>query len=232
MDATPISFRRPDALADELARALETQIIYGELAPETRLVEEEVAQRFGISRSPVREALRLLEQGGLVLREARRGIWVAPIGRADLDSVYSCRVALEGLAAEQAAKARTSAHVAALEEAFAEMERAADVRAYFQANVAFTEAVHEAAGNPTLRRLLASIGKQGLRYRFLAYSRAPVLIKRSLAGNHELLAAIADGHPARAREITEELIRGSWYAVGRAVDEEIAAAAARKRAAR
>jgi len=224
MNAAPAALRRPEALANELARALEEQIIYGDLAPETRLVEEEVAQRFGISRSPVREALRLLEQGGLVLREARRGIWVTPIGRADVDSVYACRVALEGLAAEQAAKSRTPAHVAALKEAFAQMEQATEVRAYFRANVAFSEAVHEAAGNPTLRRLLNAIGKQGLRYRFLAYSRAPVLIKRSLAGNRELLAAIAASEPERARRITEELIRGSWDTVGRAVDEEIAAA--------
>jgi DNA-binding GntR family transcriptional regulator len=232
MNETPIAFRRPDALANELARALEEQIIYGELPPETRLVEEEVAQRFGISRSPVREALRILEQGGLVLREARRGIWVAPIGRADLDSVYSCRVALEGLAAEQAARARQPADLEALKAAFAAMEQATDIRAYFRANVAFTEAVHAAAGNPTLKRLLASIGKQALRYRFLAYSRAPALIKRSLAGNRELLAAIVESRPSSARLITEDLIRGSWDAVGRAVDEEIAAAAARKQAAR
>ena len=223
MSATTVAFRRPDAIANELARALEEQILYGELAPETRLVEEEVAQRYGISRSPVREALRLLEQDGLVLREARRGIWVAPIARADLDSIYSCRVALEGLAAEQAAKARTPAHIAALKAAFAAMEAAPDVRAYFQANVAFTEVVHEAADNPTLRRLLNSIGKQALRYRFLAYSRAPGLIKRSLAGNRELLGAITGGRPARARDITEGLIRGSWETVRGAVEAELEA---------
>ncbi len=230
MSATTVVFRRPDAIATELARALEEQILYGELAPETRLVEEEVAQRHGISRSPVREALRLLEQDGLVLREARRGIWVAPIGRADLDSVYSCRVALEGLAAEQAARARTPAHIEALRAALAAMETAPDIRAYFRANVGFTEAVHAAADNPTLRRLLNGIGKQALRYRFLAYSRAPVLMKRSLAGNRELLGAIIEGRPARARDITEDLIRGSWETVRGAVEAEIAAT--RKQAAR
>lgn len=229
MNATA-PFRLPDLLAKELARALEEEILYGQLPPETRLVEEEVAQRFGISRSPVREALRLLEQDGLVVREARRGIWVAPIGREDLDAVYSCRVALEGLAAEQAAKARMPEHVEALHAAFAAMEKAPDIRAYFQANVAFTDAVHAAADNPTLRRLLNSIGKQALRYRFLAYSRAPALIKRSLAGNRDLLGAIGEGRPARARDITETLIRGSWEAVGRAVDAEIEAV--RKQAAR
>ena len=148
---TPL--RLPDVLGQELVRALEEEIVSGRLAPETRLVEEEVAQRFGISRSPVREALRRLEQDGLVLREARRGIWVAPISRADLDEVYSCRVALEGLAAEQAALNRTDSHVNALRTAFGAMDRAheaGDVIGYFRGNLAFTDATHDAAGNATL----------------------------------------------------------------------------------
>jgi DNA-binding GntR family transcriptional regulator len=219
-----IPFRLPDLLAKELARALEEEILYGQLAPETRLVEEEVAQRFGISRSPVREALRLLEQDGLVVREARRGIWVAPIGRADLDSVYSCRVALEGLAAEQAANSRKPEHVKALRAVMGEMEQAfgaRDVRAYFQANVRLTDAIHDAADNPTLRRLLSSIGKQAQRYRYLAYSRAPQLLEISLAGNRDVIGAIAGGDPAKARALTEKLLRRSWEAVGGALDAEM-----------
>lgn len=223
MNATT-PFRLPDVLAKELARALEEEILYGQLPPETRLVEEEVAQRFGISRSPVREALRLLEQDGLVVREARRGIWVAPIGRADLDSVYSCRVALEGLAAEQAAHARKPEHVAALRDAFAAMQKAhadSDVRGYFQANLRFTDATHDAADNPTLRRLLNSIGKQAQRYRYLAYSKAPNMMKLSLAGSRDILSAIVAGNPSKARDITAALIRRSWETVGRALDAEI-----------
>ncbi|MEX0810553.1 MAG: GntR family transcriptional regulator [Dongiaceae bacterium] len=218
----------PDVLAQELARALEDEIISGRLAPETRLVEEEVAQAYGISRSPVREALRRLEQDGLVLREARRGIWVAPIARADLDEVYSCRVALEGLAAEQAAEARTAPNIDRLEAAFADMERAherGDVPGYFLGNLAFTDAIHAAADNATLKRLLNRISKQAQRYRFLAYSAAPELMTQSLAGSRDILSAIVGGEPARAREITERLIRRSWDVVGPIVDRMLADAA-------
>jgi DNA-binding GntR family transcriptional regulator len=219
--------RMPDVLAQELARALQGEIVSGRLAPETRLVEEEVAQAYGISRSPVREALRRLEQDGLVLREARRGIWVAPIGRADLDEVYSCRVALEGLAAEQAARSRNPAHVAQLEAAFADMAGAharGDVPGYFLGNVAFTDAIHAAADNATLKRLLNGIGKQAQRYRFLAYSAAPHLMEQSLAGSREILTAIVRGEPVRAREITERLIRHAWEVVGPIVDRTLAGA--------
>src|SRR5256885_16426996 len=91
------------AIPEGVAALLEKEIIFGELAPMARLTEEEVASRYGVSRSPVREALRLLERDGLVLRAARRGIWVAPLSVKDFDEVYSCRIALEGIAAEQAA---------------------------------------------------------------------------------------------------------------------------------
>ncbi len=89
-----------------LAALLEQEIIFGRLPPSARLTEEEVALRYGVSRSPVREALRLLERDGLVLREARRGIWVAPLSLKDFDEIYACRIELEGLAADGAARSR------------------------------------------------------------------------------------------------------------------------------
>ena len=90
-------------IPEELTEILQAEIIHGRLTPESRLTEEEIALRYGVSRSPVREALRNLEGEGLVVRAARRGIWVAPLSLHDLDEIYACRISLEGLAAEQAA---------------------------------------------------------------------------------------------------------------------------------
>ena len=75
-DGAELGFRVPDIIAKDLARHIEEQIIFGELAPNTRLVEEEIVQRYNVSRSPVREVLRTLEQEGLAIRESRRGVWV------------------------------------------------------------------------------------------------------------------------------------------------------------
>ena len=75
------------AIPDNLARVLEQDIIFGRLEPSVRLTEETLAEAYGVSRSPVREALRLLERDGLVVREARKGIWVAPLSVKDLDEV-------------------------------------------------------------------------------------------------------------------------------------------------
>jgi DNA-binding GntR family transcriptional regulator len=99
-----------EAIPEGLARRLEDEIISGRLEPLTRLIEEEVALRYGVSRSPVREALRLLERDGLVNRAARQGIWVAPMSLRDFDEVYTCRIPLEGIAAAQAARSIDAAH--------------------------------------------------------------------------------------------------------------------------
>ena len=72
--------------------------------PGSRLFEEELVEQFNISRSPIREALKILEHDGLVLIEPRRGARVAQLSITDLDEVYATRVALESLAAAQAAE--------------------------------------------------------------------------------------------------------------------------------
>ena len=93
-------------IPENLAEILEEEIIFGRLKSKERLTEEMVAERYGVSRSPVREALRLLERDGLVTREARRGIWVSPMSQKDFDEIYMCRIPLEGLVAQQAAEAK------------------------------------------------------------------------------------------------------------------------------
>ena len=158
-----------------LAEALESAIVFGELAPGGRIIEEEIAARYDVSRSPVRDALRRLEADGLVVRADHRGARVTPISRCDLDEVYLCRIELEGLAAQQAAKRWQPPIDACFREKLAARcaprSRRTTSSAYFLANVGFTDAVHRASGNATLQRLLKSIGKQALRYRYLAYQR-------------------------------------------------------------
>jgi DNA-binding GntR family transcriptional regulator len=208
-----------------VADALGSDIIFGRLEPDSRVVEEEVAERFGVSRSPVRESIRLLERDGLVVRAERRGARVSPMSQRDLDEVYACRLCLEGLAAAEAATRRRAESLVALEAGLTQLQRAfqkSDIRAYFEANVAFTDAVHIAADNPTLRRLLGSIGKQALRYRFLAYRKFPELMAKSVEGNKDVVAAIRAGDAEAARAETERLIKRSWEAIRSAIEKNSA----------
>ncbi|MFK8250862.1 GntR family transcriptional regulator [Ancylobacter terrae] len=198
------------AIPEGLAALLEEEIVYGRLPPAARLTEEEVALRYGVSRSPVREALRLLERDGLVLREARRGIWVAPLSLKDCNEVYSCRIAMEGLAAEAAALSPDRMRKAKLAGVLAELRGAAarrDAPAFFRIDVEGSLLIYDLADNRTLKRLLAGLEKQALRYRFLAYARDPRIVDLSLADTALIFDAIVDGDAPAAKEMTENLIR-------------------------
>lgn len=211
-------FRVPDIIAKDLARHLEDQIIFGDLSPDTRLVEEEIVQRYNVSRSPVREALRALEQEGLAVRESRRGVWVSPLALEDLEEVYSCRILLEGLATELAAQNHSQEDIAEIKATFAMLEaqrEANDMREFFRTNLRLSGAIHSAAHNRTLKRLLGSVGKQSLRYRYLAYSHSPEMMGASVEGNREIIAAIERGNARHARILMEDLIQRSWTVIRR-----------------
>ncbi len=200
-------------IPEELAEILQAEIIHGRLTPQARLTEEEIALRYGVSRSPVREALRHLEVDGLVVRAARRGIWVAPLSVRDLDEIYSCRVSLEALAAEQAARSTNTALKQQLLQLLPAMRAAAekgDVEKFFDRDVEGSALIYQLADNTTLNRLLRSLNKQALRYRYFAYSRRARTMNLSMRGTDEILNAIAAARPDKAHALTEELIRSLW----------------------
>lgn len=210
------AFRVPDIIAKDLAKHIEQQIIFGDLPPGTRLVEEEIVHRHNVSRSPVREALRMLEQESLAVRETRRGVRVSPLAIEDLDEVYECRIVLEGLAAELAAQHHADEDLGAIKLTFAALEAAHqtnDKREFFKHNLQLSGDLYTAAHNKTLKRLLESVGKQSLRYRYLAYSHAPEMMAASIEGNRDIIKAIEMRNARHARNLMEDLVQRSWTVV-------------------
>ena len=200
-------------IPEELAEILQAEIIHGRMAPQARLTEEEIALRYGVSRSPVREALRHLEADGLVVRAARRGIWVAPLSVRDLDEIYSCRISLEALAAEQAARSTNTPLKQQLLQLLPAMRSAAekgDVEEFFARDVDGSALIYQLADNATLNRLLRGLNKQALRYRYFAYSRQASTMSLSMKGTDDILNAIATAQAEKAHALTEELIRSLW----------------------
>lgn len=220
--AVPADFALPSVIASEIARVLSGRIIFLELPPGARILEEEVSARFGVSRSPIREVFRMLEADGLVIRAARRGVSVTPMSRRDLDEVYACRVGLEGLAAAEAAKRITAggkkqikAIVAGMKEAYAEK----DVRIFFNYNVDFLHAIHVASQNQTLMRIMAGIDKQAMRYRYMAHLQTREMLSVTLEGYRDLASAILNGDAALARRRGEQIMRRSHGVVAKALSE-------------
>ena len=201
------------SIPENLAETLQEEIIVGRLKSEERLTEEVVASRYGISRSPVREALRLLENDGLVIREARRGIWVAAMSKKDFDEVYECRIPLEGLVARQAAASNNDALKQELRSVQRDLQAAqasGDVRQFFSTDIRGSFLIYDLANNRTLRRLLLGLEKQALRYRFHAYEQNPDMIKLSLEDSSRIFEAIQARDGETADVVTEKLIREIW----------------------
>ena len=223
----PDGFVVPSRIADEVARHLEWSIVYGDLRPMERLREEEFTGRYAVSRSPIRMAFEQLARDGLLVRLPRRGVTVAPMSDADLRELYGVRIALEGQAANEATRAATPDHVAAMQaalEAMRSASEAGDIRAFFRENLRLSEATYHATGNATLQRLLAIIEKQARRYRFAVFARRPHLVAASIEGNARFLDIVEAGDAEAAEALMRRLIERSRDEL-RAVLPEIVAEA-------
>jgi DNA-binding GntR family transcriptional regulator len=130
----------PKTHADRVFEQIERAIVTGEFAADSRLGEETLAERFGVSRGPLREALRQLEGRGLVVRLPHAGVRVVSLGHADLVELYEVRANLEGLACRLAAQRMTPAEGDALEALLRQHGAEEGVRsgtAYFQEHGTF-----------------------------------------------------------------------------------------------
>jgi DNA-binding GntR family transcriptional regulator len=141
------------SLASVLAREIEALILNGELAAGERVSEFQLAERFKVSRSPVREALRALDAVGIVEVQPNRGAFVRRIAVEEAFEVYEVRAALFGQAGRLMAERGTDADIKLLRDLHAEMSQAAgahDFDRYFPLNFRFHELIVDSAGNRTL----------------------------------------------------------------------------------
>jgi DNA-binding GntR family transcriptional regulator len=140
---------------EEIRERLVDDILNGRLAPGTRIVETRLAQEFGVSQAPVREALRDLAMFGFVVSSPFRGTEVRKISTQDLLEIYPIRAALEGVAARAAATRIDDASLAHLAELIAAMREAAarsDQRAHVNADFEFHHTIVKASGNRMLEQ--------------------------------------------------------------------------------
>lgn len=188
------------SLPSLVQKELERQILDGELPPGHRLNETEIAARLGVSRGPVREALRALDESGLVRSERNRGVFVRTVTVAEADETYDVRAALDELVGRTLAKDAGPAEIRELCERLDRMEAAAgaqDVGTYFAANLAFHDRLVELTGNATLlesyRRLVKPL--QLFRRRILEQGGA---LSISTLEHRQIVEAIAAHDAGRA----------------------------------
>ena len=180
--------------ADGLRRSLESDIVGGALPPGARLDETQLAQRFGVSRTPVREALLQLSAGGLIEMRPRQGATVTKVSPKRLFEMFEVMSALEAQCARLAAQRMTAEERRTLQAAFDACREAANAGSadeYYDANQLFHEAIYRGSHNAFLEEQTLA-----LRNRLAAYRRTQLSggrrIPASLAEHGTVLAAILE----------------------------------------
>lgn len=214
----------PRSVAAIAAQHLEREIIEGRLAPGERLIEEQWAERFGISRGSFREVLRILESARLLEIVPRRGARVAYLNRRDIEEIYILRKHLLKLAYFYAATNMTEAHLESLHTILEDMKRVVergDVIEFCALSQRFDALVVDVAGIVRLRLVVEFLGKQAIRYRYIGF-KVPGQIQQSLDAHRKILEAFEkrDGESAGANvyEAIERageriLSNGPWQAL-------------------
>jgi DNA-binding GntR family transcriptional regulator len=200
LSASAIELLRSRSLPMLLEREIERVILGGEYNPGDRINEKELALRFGISRGPVREALRTLEASGLVEQIPNRGVFVRKLSAAQADDIYEVRAALFALAGRLLAARATDEEVARLRAFVQAMDEAIardDFDSYARENFALHEYIVEHAGNGILASQYLGLIKQLRLYRArsLMFGNA---MQASNDEHREMVEAIAARDPDRA----------------------------------
>jgi DNA-binding GntR family transcriptional regulator len=199
---TEAGVEAPSARASDRAyRTLRNEILDGALAPGTVLAEVEQAERIGISRTPLREALARLVADGLVRPGTGRGLVVTAVDSDQAAELFEVRAALEEQAARLAARRRDPATFSALREQF-ERVSVDDIPAYYALVARLDSAIDEAAGNPYLARTLAGVRTHVARIRRLA-SDDPERLRAARNEHRLIIDAILDGSESLAAHATQ-----------------------------
>ena len=207
-------------LRDVVFQTLRSAILRGDLKPGERLMELQLASKLGVSRTPIREAIRMLEQEGLAITIPRRGAEVAKMTEKDMGDTLQIRRALEELAVVLVCDKITEEDVKELKAAMLEFEertKGDNVVELAKADVALHETVYRIADNPKLVQLLGDIREQMFRYRaeyLKDRSIYPVLIQehRDMVAalekrNKELVVKITMKHLYNQEEGMKRVIR-------------------------
>jgi DNA-binding GntR family transcriptional regulator len=214
---------RRDSMEQRVVVALRDLIVGGDLAGGTPLVQRDLAARLGVSQTPVRLGLSLLEHAGLVeVGDTGRAV-VRPLTREDLEEIYAARLGLEGLAARVGVAAIGEDEVERMRGMLAELgllARRRDVGGYLELRWAFHAVCYEASRRP---RLLAEVERlfwRAERYNRLVLSSAE-RFRRSMVYYREFFAACERRDPPGAERIIHESVRGAVDLIWPALPSEL-----------
>ena len=198
-------------LYEDVAERLREQIFSHELAPGSWLDEQSLALAFGISRTPMREAIKVLASEGLVTTKMNKGAYVTEVDRRDLEQIFTVLSLLEGQAAKETAIKASEAQLTQLDNLHHRLEKAAadrDTEQFFEINVKFHDLIQEIAGNKWMNGVIEDLRKVLKLQRRDSLTRSGRLLS-SLVEHREILQAILKRDPLAAElAMRKHLTRG------------------------
>jgi len=218
----PVNRESYKPLRELVLDAIREAIINGTLKPRERLMEIQLAEELGVSRTPVREALRKLELEGFIVMVPRKGAYVADISFKDIADVFEIRAALEALAAGLAAERITDEELEEMERLVAEKAEAIanqDMEKLIKVDTMFHEAIYKASRNQRLTSIISNLREQIQRYRTtsLAY---PGRMQRSLEEHRSIVEAIQSRDSQIAQQVAREHIENAENSIIEAIKKD------------
>lgn len=212
-------------LSTQVSKVIISGLLEGRLRPGDRLVENDLSDLLGVSRSPIREALTELAQSGIIVREPGRGGRIREWTRADLEDLFGVRSVLEGYAMRLAIPRFTPKHKRAFEQTIAGMRRAGtrdDYLAMIELDLEFHQLLWQLSGNLLLQQVLDGLSQQFRLFLTMNWKFHGGLEK--VADNHvDLLETLASGDMSRAEEaIRQHVVVERMVAALHSHDEEMA----------
>lgn len=207
------------SLHDELAVRLRRMIVEDALEPGSRINERELCDLFGVSRTPLREALKVLAREGYVRLTPNRGATVAALTARDLEEAFPVMGVLEALAGELAARNATDAQIAAILEHHTRMRAAfegGDRPTYFALNEAIHLAIAEASGNATLDQMQRSLDGRVRRGRYQA-NISPARWRQAMDEHEEIAEAFSARDAPRLAEVLRRHLQNKLAALSSGV---------------
>ncbi|QRF59438.1 phosphonate utilization associated transcriptional regulator [Variovorax sp. UC122_21] len=226
--SSALAFLQSSSLPMLMQEEIERLIMTGELPVGSRINESELSQRFNTSRGPIREALRALEEAGLVRNEKNRGVFVREIAFEEADEIYELREALEEIIGRRVAlaiKPDAVERLRAMLDAMRSAAQAQDVEQYAQLNLQFHEILLDTAGSKKLTETYKRLVKELHLFRMRALDSGGGL--RVSADEHrDIVEAIASGDPDVAGRALRQHVAGSRARMHKAFGRADAEAAA------
>lgn len=214
MDTVDLKIRDYKNAREAAFEKIKEAIIKGHFKPGEKLVEQTLAQEMGVSRTPVREAIRRLEAEGFVVSIPRKGVVVSRADKEEIVQLYSIRAELEGLAARWAIENADEDDIQKLDEAISRMEEAAasgDLDGVVQSNTLFHDAIAQASKSRILCTLLKTLQDNIQRFRFQSL-HLPGRPEAALAEHKEIVAAIKEKKTEEADRLLKEHLQNACAA--------------------